>query len=105
MDTSKIKNEKIKQIQINNSHLEKLNYFHILKSYFCFKDKKTEIINLCNDIITEDMCIERILERFYNLEKLSHHYSDIKNEKYKNKGFKRPKKVIKNIENFNMNDE
>ena len=99
------KNEKIKQIQINNSHLEKLNYFHILKSYFCFKDKKTEIINLCNDIITEDMCIERILERFYNLEKLSHHYSDIKNEKYKNKGFKRPKKVIKNIENFNMNDE
>jgi len=40
------------------------------------------------------MCIERILERFYNLEKLSHHYS----------GFKGEKKPIKDIDNTNMND-
>ena len=62
------KNEKIKQIRINKEHINNVNYFHILKSYFCFKDKKTEIINLCNNIIREDLCIERILERFYNLE-------------------------------------
>ena len=31
------KNEKIKQIEINKKHIEKVNYFHILKSYFCFK--------------------------------------------------------------------
>jgi hypothetical protein len=101
------KNEKIKQIKINNEHINNVNYFHILKSYFCFKDKKTEMINLCNNIIKEDMCIERILERFYKLERLSHHYSDIKKEKLKinkNKGYKRPKKIIKDIGNTNMND-
>jgi len=67
------------------------------------------MINLCNDIIREDMCIERILERFYNLEKLSHHYLDIKKEKLKinknkNEGYKGPKKLIKDFENANMND-
>ena len=67
------------------------------------------MINLCNDIITEDMCIEKILERFYNLEKLSHHYLDIKKEKLKinknkNEGFKGPKKLIKDFDNANMND-
>jgi len=100
------KNEKIKQIKINNKHIEKVNYFHILKSYFCFKDKKTEMINLCNDIITEDMCIERILERFYNLEKLSYHYLDIKKEKLKiNKNKNKNKKLLKkDIDNTNMND-
>ena len=105
------KNEKINQIKINKKHIEKVNYFHILKSYFCFKDKKTEMINLCNDIITEDMCIERILERFYNLEKLSHNYLDIKKEKEKlninknkNDGFKGPKKLIKDIDNINITD-
>ena len=98
---------KIKQIRMNNSHLEQVNYFHILKSYFCFKDKKTEMINLCKDIIREDMCIERILERFYNLEKLSHHYSDIKKEKLKlnkNKGIKGPKNPIIDINYTNIND-
>ena len=100
------KNEKIKQIKIINSYLNDLNYFHILKSYFCFKDKKTEMINLYNNIITEDMSVERILERFYNLEKLSHHYSEIKKDKlkkYKNSGFKGPKKFIKDIDNSNIN--
>ena len=53
------------------------------------------------------MCIERILERFYNLEKLSHHYSDIKKEKlkkYKNNGFKGSKKFIKDNDNIDKND-
>ena len=96
------KNEKIKQIKINNKHIDKVNYFHILKSYFCFKDNKTEMINLCNDIIKEDMCIERILERFYNLEKLNHHYLDIKKEKQK---VNKNKEILKkDIDNINMND-
>jgi hypothetical protein len=50
-----LKNDKIKQIKINRNQIDKINYYHILKSYFCFKDKKTEMINFCNDIITEDM--------------------------------------------------
>ena len=103
------KHDKIKKIVIKNGNLDQVNYFHILKSYFCFKDKKTEMINLCNDIITEDMCIERILERFYNFEKLGHHYSNIKKEKLKinkikNEGFKEPKKLNKAIDNTNIND-
>ena len=63
-------NEKIKKVVDNNKELKKINYFHILISYLCFKTKKTEIINLCDDIVTEDLCVERILKRFYNLERL-----------------------------------
>ena len=101
------KNEKIKQIRINKEHINNVNYFHILKSYFCFKDKKIEMINLCNDVIIEDMCIERILKRFSNLEKLNSHFSDNKKEKLKinkNKKFKGSNKLIKVINNNNMNE-
>ena len=66
-------NEKIKKVIDNNKEFKKINYFHILISYLCFKTKKTEIINLCDDIVTEDLCVERILKRLYNLERL---YSD-----------------------------
>jgi len=96
------KHDKVKKIRINNKHIDKVNYYHILKSYFCFKDKKTEMINLCNDIIIEDMCIERVLERFYNLEKFCQHYSDIKKEKLKIN--KTRKKLIKDIDNTNLNN-
>ena len=88
-------NEKIKKVIDNNKEFKKINYFHILISYLCFKTKKTEIINLCDDIITEDLGVERILKRLYNLERL---YSDfsLNEEKedmktYKNKIFE-PKK-------------
>ena len=57
------------EINISNKLIKDINYFHIIKSYFCFKDKKTKMINLCHNIITKDICIERILERLYNLEK------------------------------------
>ena len=51
---------------------KKINYLHIIKSFFCFKDKKTKLVDLCHSIVTEDTSIERILERFYNLEKEYH---------------------------------
>ena len=54
---------------------EKINYLHILKSFLCFKDKRTILINLCHNAILEDMSIEKILERFFNLEKIHHFYS------------------------------
>ena len=65
-----IQNNKLKKVIDNNRELKKINYFHILISYLCFKTKKTEIINLCDDIITEDLGVERILKRLYNLERL-----------------------------------
>ena len=80
-------NNKMKKVIENNKELKKINYFHILVSYLCFKNKKSEIINLCDDIITEDLCVERILKRLYNLERF---YSDLSlNEEkvFKNKIF------------------
>ena len=70
-----LENNKIKQVIDNNKELKKINYFYILISYLCFKTKKTEIINLCDDIVTEDLCVERILKRLYNLEKLCPDFS------------------------------
>ena len=70
-----IENDKMKKVIDNNKELKKINYFHILISYLCFKNKKTEIINLCEEIITEDLCIERILKRLYNLERLYLNFS------------------------------
>ena len=57
-----------------------INYLHIIKSFFCFNDKKTKLINLCHNIVAEDTSIERILKRFYILEK---EYHFIIHKKYK----------------------
>ena len=96
--------EKIKKINLNNRILKKLNYYHILKSFFCFKDNKTKLINLCQKIITEDMCIERILERFYNLEKIYHFLSHKEKEKYNNNKFKEILKYISKINDETKNE-
>ena len=48
--------------------MKNLNFINIMKSFFCFKDKKMRLINLCNDIVQKDICIERILKRLYILE-------------------------------------
>ena len=50
--------------------LEKINFFDIIKSYFCYKTKKIKLINYCDNFIMEDLCVERILGRLYDLEKL-----------------------------------
>jgi len=64
-----------------NEVKKKINYLHIIKSFFCFNDKKTKLIDLCHDIVTEDISIERIFERFYNLEKAYNFISGKKNKK------------------------
>ena len=89
-----IKNVKIK---VHNTTFNRINYFHILKSFLCFKDKKTKLINLCHKIITEDMCIETILERFLYLENICHY--NLKERKEKSEFLKknniRFKEIIK----------
>ena len=50
--------------------LKKINFFDIIKSYFCFKDKKSNFINICNNFIMKDLCVDRILGRLYELEKI-----------------------------------
>ena len=90
-----IENDKMKKVIENNKELKKINYFHILISYLCFKTKKTEIINLCDDIVTEDLCVERILKRLYNLERFypdtSSNESKEEIKTYKNKIFESKK--------------
>ena len=53
-----------KRINVLNS----LNYYNIIKSYLCFKDDKTKLINCCDDLITEELAIERILRRMNDME-------------------------------------
>jgi hypothetical protein len=53
-----------KRINVLNS----LNYYHILKSRFCFNDDKTKLINYCNALVTEEISIERVLRRMNDME-------------------------------------
>ena len=73
----KLKDKKLKEKNIKV--LKTLNFFDIIKSFFCFKDVRTKLIDLCNRIIKEDICIDRILSRLYNLEKI---YYLVENEEY-----------------------
>ena len=69
------KNSEVKENNIIDNSVKNINYFHILKSFLCFKDKRTQIINFCYDFINKDICIERILDRFYNLEIFYHEFN------------------------------
>ena len=92
---------------INKKVFKKISCFHILKSYFCFKDKKTYLINLCHATIIQDLCVENILERFYNIEKIYHFFRNKekgKIESLKIKRFKEIKKYIDEISNETKGD-
>ena len=66
---------------IRDKEFASINYFHIIKSYFCFKDKKTKLINCCHQIINDDICIENILERFYINETINNYLLNKKGKK------------------------
>ena len=59
-----------KQNKENIAIFKKMSFLDIIKSYFCFKEKKIKLINLCNDFTMRDLCVDRILGRLYDLEKL-----------------------------------
>jgi hypothetical protein len=67
----------------NVKTMDKLNYFHIIISYFCCKNKKAKLINLCQDLIEEDLCIENIFSRLYELERKVNLLSNKKNQNNK----------------------
>ena len=48
--------------------VNRLNYCDVLLSYLCFKNNNSKIIKLCDELIDEDLCIENILSRIYELE-------------------------------------
>ena len=106
--SSTIKDEIVHKIEYNNNAnkksiqvLKKINYYNILKSYFCFKDKKIKLINICNSIISEDICIERILKSLYDLDKIDYCLKNKHKEKINSFKNKRFEEIIKCIEKIN----
>ena len=98
----RIKKDTIEEKNINNEFIKEINYFYVLKSYFCLKDNKSKLIQLCHNLVIEDMSVERILQRLYNLERI--YYSFLKEEKgkiklIKIKRFKEINKCILDINN------
>ena len=89
---------KKKQNKINN--LFKTNYLYNLKSFFCFKDRKTKFINLCHEAIINEICIERILKRLMDLEKIYHIIEGNENLIYINKEVN---EIIQYINQINKN--
>ena len=80
--------------------MKTLNFISIMKSFFCFKDKKIKLINLFNDIINKDFCIERILKWLYSLENDYNLLIEGNNRKsYQNKEISNIKKLINRINN------
>ena len=95
-EANNIKLNDIKLKEGNLKALKNIKFFNIIKSFFCFKDIKTNLIDLCNKIINEDICIDRILNRLYYLEKI---YSFIENEKFIKYSLNR-KEEFKKINNY-----
>ena len=56
--------EKLTKIKILNN----LKFFDFFKSHFCFKNIKYKLIDSCHDLFEEEICIDSILKRLYNLE-------------------------------------
>ena len=82
--TVKDKNfKKLTKIKILNN----LKFFDFFKSYFCFKSIKYKLIDACHDLFKEEICIENILKRLYNLENyiLINNDTSISIDKKKNK--------------------
>jgi hypothetical protein len=69
-----IKNVILKNMDNNLMHeliMKRIHIYHILKSYFCCcKDKTTKLINFCNDVILDELNIDKILSRISKLEKI-----------------------------------
>ena len=102
-NSSRDKNIYVKKFDnINFVHniFAKIDYFQILKSFLCFKDPKSKIINYCHAIITEDLSVERIIKRLYHLEDIARFYSNEEENKLnyiKNARFKQINKYIYKI--------
>ena len=85
---SKINKSKIVKVNI----LKNINFLDIMKSYICCNTKKSILINACHNFIMKELCIERMLDRLCELEKLFYLLSK---EDYSILSLKRNKKLDK----------
>ena len=95
------KNINIDKKDGKNATLKEINFLHILKSFLCFKDKKSQFINFCYNIIIQDISIERMLERFYNIEKINYFLSNEEKRKLKYIKSKKYLEIGKKIDEIN----
>ena len=86
--------------------MKNLNFINIIKSFLCFKDKKLKLINMCNDIVQKDICVERILRRIYILE---NEYNSLiegdTNKSFMDNDISKIKNIIKKINNDGENKQ
>ena len=90
----------------NEKVLKHIHFYHVIKSFLCNSNKE-KLISLCHDIIVQDMCVETILERFYNLLRIYSSILDIeKNNLGLNKEprFRKVKTIINDIINQNTKE-
>ena len=59
----------------NEKIFRRINIFNVIKSFIC-NDNKSKLISLCHELVIEDLCVENILEKFYNLRRIYHSISD-----------------------------
>ena len=101
--SSNVKNlhfRKIDKTNLIHNVFIKINYFQILKSFLCFKDPKSKLINYSHKIIAEDLSVERIIKRLYRLEEIVRFYSNEEENKLnyiKNDRFNKINKYIYKI--------
>ena len=91
-----VNRKKFMKIQI----LKRINLCDIIKSYFCSKYKKSNLINICNNFVMKDLCVERILGRLYELEKIFNLLSKEELSKlnlYTDKKYSKVSKIINEI--------
>ena len=86
----------INNIQINNKIFE-LIYFLIFKSFFCCENTKTKLVNLLQDFVIENLSIEKIFERIFNLEKIYKRNFNSMNEENDFSEFSEINKLINDI--------
>ena len=79
--------------------MKNLKICYIIKSFFCFRDKKLKLINLCNDIVSKDICVERILKRLYILENGYNSMKESTNKSFIDNDISKIKNIIKRISN------
>ena len=92
-DKLTIENEDAKIISV----IKDLNIIYIIKSFFCFQDKKSKLINMCNDIINKEICVERILKRLYILQSICNLIIEEDRDLYINNDISHIKQIINTI--------
>ena len=100
-----INQERIEDINYYDT-VNRLNYYNILLSYLCCETDNSKLIKLCDDLVDEDLCLENILSRIYELENVINILLKIEQINYNvndHEKFKEISKCIYEIEKKRLN--